>query len=708
MQFKESFITDKGNKLLSEAISNANNNAKSIIWTKSCTSSDAAILSKTRKEIQALTDITPYSSYGFVINAVHSETAWDESASAESLNHHTTSLTCEITNELYNGNAYSFGVWAKLKNSDGSEGAETLVAVARISPNDTPGVIPNKQQSLYKANITFVISIDDHAVNLIQTPDSFYATAQSLQNLENRVVTTHIEGNETAGEDQHIYGNKTFWGNNNYYGNSWFHNNVYLNDDTVTCTITPTRDVSYDLGSNQSKWKNAYINNVNATTLSGKLTGEVVGNVTGNVIGTATTAITATTATTAINLTNKPILNFKEATTSGDATLSVTAGEKTSVDVNITRVKQAYQTFFVKEYGLYSFEYYIPFVSKNDDSGFFTAQLVDNNERLMFNPKTGTLTCLNFNGNADTATTADSLANNPKISFSNASYKKNATSGNITLTSASLSVTAGEKLSNSVNVDFVRYAIQPLVRTTSGNYNYPLVFANYATAGGDINEAYKYIFTDSQNEIYYNASTNTLTCPNITCTNISGLVTKAKADSNGKTLDVTKYVNSIESGKLQSSTVKYLTFSNTESTTQGYYSIPTGYLVLKDSSGSKISERVDIKEAIAGILSGCLSTSTNYGDVITNYNIGCITLVMFKTTAEWSSVYNACVGRYIINPKPVYLFSNGTDNNTALRMSGSYAASGYTVTLSGLWRLLTHIGAVNKNEYAYALAVRVA
>ena len=595
MQFKESFITNAGNKLLSEAISNSKSETKSILWTKACTSSDDSIVSKTRKEIQALTDIQPYSSSGFVTNAINSETSWDESTSTESLSHHTTSLVCEITNKEYNGKAYSLGIWGKLVYSDGKEGSETLVAISRVSSTDIPDVIPNQNQSTYTANVTFVISIDDHAVNLIQAPDSFYATAQSLQSLENRAVTTHVEGSTTTGEKQNIYGDKTFKNNASVEGTFSVKSDTSL-ADTNTYNINPSASSTHSLGTDKLKWKSIYTND---------LYGAVHGNITadeGKILSLTAQSITGT-------------------NTTGTSNLTVTGS---------------------------------------------------------------------LNGNATTATTATNLANSPSLSFTNASSSS---------AGSTLTVTAGGKTSSSATIEITRKAYQPYINTTNGNSVYPLTLAPAVTKNASITAGFKTLYTDGYNNLYYNPSTNTLTCPNF-----DGTATYATYDSHGYALTASAYVTTIGS-YTKNTSVQYRNYSGGTNTYTA--DIPNGKLYAANSDGTYIKNDIDIAPTIGGILGNC-SYIYNKTYKVT-YNVGCITLVMFVLNADIYSNYDYeyTAGDYIITPKPVFLKTDGTDNDTILRMSGKYSAETASI-LGGLWKLLTNIGRVGSNNYGYALAVRVA
>ena len=64
------------------------------------------------------------------------------------------------------------------------------------------------------------------------------------------------------------------------------------------------------------------------------------------------------------------------------------------------------------------------------------------------------------------------------------------------------------------------------VSTSSLNYSYPLVFANYANANSSLSDNHKSLYTDTVNAVYYNPYSNTLTCPTFNG-NLTGNATNA-------------------------------------------------------------------------------------------------------------------------------------------------------------------------------------
>ena len=197
MQFDSSYITTAGSELFARATASASSNVSHPIVWGSVYTSKTDMRSLTREEMRALTSIpeNERSSSGSVTSARHDVIDGN----------HIVKLECEINNRQYHGGAYAIGVYAKLD----SDSNEVLAAIARVDTNgSTPDII--QQSGEYLAIIDFAIAIRDDQFNMQKVDSSYYASAKSMQDLANRVVTTHVESDVTVGEDQDVRGNKYF------------------------------------------------------------------------------------------------------------------------------------------------------------------------------------------------------------------------------------------------------------------------------------------------------------------------------------------------------------------------------------------------------------------------------------------------------------------------------------------------------------------
>ena len=197
MQFDSSYITTAGSELFARATASASSNVSHPIVWGSVYTSKTDMRSLTQEEMRALTSIpeNERSSSGSVTSARHDVIGGN----------HIVKLECEINNRQYHGSAYAIGVYAKL---DGDSN-EVLAAIARVDTNgSTPDII--QQSGEYLAIIDFAIAIRDDQFNIQKVDSSYYASAKSMQDLANRVVTTHVESDVTVGEDQEVRGNKYF------------------------------------------------------------------------------------------------------------------------------------------------------------------------------------------------------------------------------------------------------------------------------------------------------------------------------------------------------------------------------------------------------------------------------------------------------------------------------------------------------------------
>ena len=197
MQFDSSYITTAGSELFARATASASSNVSHPIVWGSVYTSKTDMRSLTQEEMRALTSIqeNERSSSGSVTSARHDVIDGN----------HIVKLECEINNRQYHGGAYAIGVYAKLD----SDSDEVLAAIARVDTNgSTPDII--QQSGEYLAIIDFAIAIRDDQFNIQKVDSSYYASAKSMQDLANRVVTTHVESDVTVGEDQDVRGNKYF------------------------------------------------------------------------------------------------------------------------------------------------------------------------------------------------------------------------------------------------------------------------------------------------------------------------------------------------------------------------------------------------------------------------------------------------------------------------------------------------------------------
>ena len=197
MQFDSSYITTAGSELFARAAASTNSSMSHPIVWGSVYTSKTDMRSLTREEMRALTSISENerSSSGGVTSARHDVIDGN----------HVVKLECEINNRQYHGSAYAIGVYAKLD----SDSNEVLAAIARVDTNgSTPDIIQPSGE--YIAIIDFTIAIRDNQFNIQKVDSSYYASAKSMQDLANRVVTTHVESDITVGEDQDVRGSKYF------------------------------------------------------------------------------------------------------------------------------------------------------------------------------------------------------------------------------------------------------------------------------------------------------------------------------------------------------------------------------------------------------------------------------------------------------------------------------------------------------------------
>lgn len=105
--------------------------------------------------------------------------------------------------------AKTIAITAKLDGNDDSTAVVFAVQVTNSSSVYLPG---SSDVGAPNTNVTFSVVVGSGEVSIIDIDNAQYSTLAQYLNLANRVVTTHAEGDTTAGEDQTIYGDKTFNG----------------------------------------------------------------------------------------------------------------------------------------------------------------------------------------------------------------------------------------------------------------------------------------------------------------------------------------------------------------------------------------------------------------------------------------------------------------------------------------------------------------
>lgn len=205
MNFNAIYFTNAGSELINRAIS-----GNTIVWGACACTSDTLTAASTAIRNKVCS--------GYTVAAFNSGEG-------------TAELSCSMDNTAANvagGDAVSFGIYAKIQGDEG-------YILAIYATAETPMTIPDYDEDDGTTKVRVVVNlslnINDGTVQTIEvTEPNVYALAQDLQTeinarqtadaalctktelgeLESRVVTTHIQGSETTGEDQTIRGEKAF------------------------------------------------------------------------------------------------------------------------------------------------------------------------------------------------------------------------------------------------------------------------------------------------------------------------------------------------------------------------------------------------------------------------------------------------------------------------------------------------------------------
>jgi hypothetical protein len=239
MYFDRVFITAEGYDLLGAATAGSSDGSSSpkIIWGSVVTSS-VDISGWSASQINGATSdlftTDTYTSSGAVTSAVPIQK--EITVNDQTIKVNTVTVTIDINNNQHDGIANTLCVFAKLEDDE----EDKLVIVASA---DNPETV-HPQPQPYKAIIDLYIELSDTAVSEVSANSSWYASASAFNAIANRVVTTHSENSPTTGEDQVVYGVKTF------------------KDDIHTSNVTPLNNLTVDLGDNAHNYKNVFARTV--------------------------------------------------------------------------------------------------------------------------------------------------------------------------------------------------------------------------------------------------------------------------------------------------------------------------------------------------------------------------------------------------------------------------------------------------------------
>ena len=203
MIFEDSYITDAGQALITRATAGTK-----IIWGKCGCYEHTGINAMSDSQINALTTLNNPCALGQASSVF-------EDYGAENYDAKITSQVSNAETGCSAGQALAFGLWGKIEG----DASEVLVAVAR-SGTHTPTTFPDYDGTIQTRLIGVVeltIKVQRGAASTITVNPSLFALAndlqteiEAMQNLQDRVVTTHKADDLYSGEDQEIYGSKTF------------------------------------------------------------------------------------------------------------------------------------------------------------------------------------------------------------------------------------------------------------------------------------------------------------------------------------------------------------------------------------------------------------------------------------------------------------------------------------------------------------------
>ena len=629
----------------------------------------------------------------------------------------TTSVTTSSTNGTVR-------VVAEFDNQASASVVKTVALVAKMESVYTENKIImiqcDSEYGLYIPSLSDTVSQNTQLFftlglsqngDVVEVTDGGHASKGDFDKLNERAVTTHAPNKPTTGENQTVYGQKTFKNICAFDDNAMFHD------------ILPSATDTYFLGNSENKWKSLYAINtfIGDTVYSDKLLPNSRSSSIGNSQSQYTNIYATNCHFTSVN-TDSILSDSIEVTgnivRSTDSTSDQTIGTSDNPFTTIygslsgnastsTKLKDARSIDGILFDGSYSVNRYA--TCSSSASSYNKHALADGylpNSMLKISAGTRITVKFTYSNTSSDASNPVTLrignseaypiylnANTPIGATKETSWGAGDIVDFIFDGSHWVKVNHTNYISgNAASASTLKYGTTTTLEPTSTSQ-----IKSYATITPSSSGGYSLGTTSYKwNYLYCNyigRSTNYVTSAYITdayITNFHGTVptavdaTNATNDSAGNQINTT-YLRSVSIGSSPTSFVIYGENSSTSTATGTSYNKG-----LSLTRSSVATNAVDLSGAVASIISGT--------------GVGSIRLVCFKATASWTKKNG---NLYVSGTKlhQVDLRTSDNTSNTIIRFDATTSISNSTLT--GVWRLLNYIGSISSGDMVVALAVQV-
>lgn len=179
-------------------------------------------------------------------------------ALAGSTDNHVYAYAEFIRGQSTGGDFHSFYLYGHIEN------APSVIRVIAIASATAATHLPESGDVTNRTELQFELtfSATDEVVTVADS--SMYATRGEVQVLRERVVTTHAEGSTTTGDNQTIYGEKTFVNDVSFSDGVTFSDDVTVVGDVGCKTVTPIAAGPYTpkIGGPDAAFREGYFGDV--------------------------------------------------------------------------------------------------------------------------------------------------------------------------------------------------------------------------------------------------------------------------------------------------------------------------------------------------------------------------------------------------------------------------------------------------------------
>lgn len=651
------------------------------------------------------------------VKAITSTNYLDSTARLNESNY-TGPSTTSVTTSSTNG---TVRVVAEFENQASASVVKTVALVAKMESVYTENKIImiqcDSEYGLYIPSLSDTVSQNtqlfftlglSQSGDVVEVTDGGHASKGDFDKLNERAVTTHSPNNPTIGENQTIYGQKTF------------KNTCIFDDTTMFHNILPSTTETYFLGNSENQWQSLYAINtvIGDTVYSDKLSP----NSASSSVGTEQNPYTNVYSTNGhFTSVSSGSLASGTITVSGNIVKSTSSTSNQTIGTSDNPFNTIYGTLSgnastaSKLESVHTIDGF-SFDGSTDITSCCTCTTAAQTDIKQANLLYGTTPSLNNGLRVVVKFSYTNTASNPSLKIGNSSALPIYIGTNAAGNTPSTSWSAGDTV-EFVLVGNVWNKVNPVYSisgsATSADYAKSLRYST--TTVLTAMSASSLVSTATMrpsNSSTYSLGTASYKWNYVYCNNLGtssspvaiAYITNITGDLNGTATNATnaEFASKDSAGNIiTSSYVKNISVGSSSKT----FSVTSAAGTASTVSGNESNTYITMTKGTAS----AVSMNGTVASIIAGTGVGSVRWVCCKTTAAWTkkSTYIYMSGSIL---RPVDMKTDSSDSNCVVRFNAQTSLNNSTIgttSLPGVWQLLSYVGAISSGDMLVALAVRV-